>query len=187
MSFVLPTDLRPISSRPTMRTLLQAVVSLSLCATTHLCRADSFYELLRYRCSAAADRLQVEYVGAYNEEGVRLFASRTLDDVNPWDLIVMEKADEPKLIVGTKSEHRTCKLSDGEYLVELSASPCNFNVHGLNGAMMMARAEVRLPGHRVAKAEFGGCTVEGHVNTKLIIRSGGKSRVEKMKAEEYFR
>ena len=60
--------------------------------------ADSWYELLRYTCSSRIGQVQVEYVGAYNQEGERLIRSKTQNDVNPWDLIVTDKANEPRYI-----------------------------------------------------------------------------------------
>jgi hypothetical protein len=170
-----------------MGLLIRTAVGTLLCLIPFLSRADAFYELLRHRCNVAADTLEVEYVGAYNEAGECLFASRTPDDVNPWDQIEMEKAEEPKFIAGIKAERRRCRLSDGVYDVELAPIPCNRNVLGFNGAMMMASAQVRFPGRRTTTAEFGGCNLESDVKTKLLIRPTGNVRIEGKTAEEYFK
>ena len=143
--------------------------------------------LLRYRCKPAEHRIEIEYVGAYNEDGERLFSSRTSDDVNPWELIVMEKGDDPKMIAEVKAVERRCVLGGEEFLISLRPDPCNYNIQGQNGGMMMAYAQVRSRGRVVTKATFGACTIEGHVGTKLIVRPGKAPAVIRKRAEDYFK
>ncbi len=170
-----------------MRLLAFPVFAILLCGYPQMVRADSFYELLRYRCKPSQQRIDIEYVGAYNEEGLRLFSSRTSDDVNPWELVVMEKGDEPKMIVQVKSVERRCVLGGEEFKVELRPVPCNFNIQGQNGGMMMASAQVRSRGGVVANTTFGACSIEGNVLTKIVVRPGKKPAVLQKPANTYFK
>src|SRR5688572_6435124 len=102
-----------------MRSLALSVAAILLCAYSQPGRADSFYELLRYRCKPTQHHIEIEYVGAYNEDGERLFSSRTSDDVNPWELIVMEKGNDPKMIAQVKSIERRCVLGGEEFQIAL--------------------------------------------------------------------
>ena len=170
-----------------MRVVEISVAALLLCGYPQPGRADWFYELLRYRCEPSLQRIEVEYVGAYNEEGQRLFSSRTPDDVNLRELVVMEEGDEPKMITQLKSVEKRCVLQGEEFQIELGPDPCNYNVQGRNGGMMMGYAQVRSRGRVVAKTTFGACTIKGFVRTKLVVRSGKVPTIVRKSAGEYFR
>jgi hypothetical protein len=75
----------------------------------------------------------------------------------------MKTGDEPKMIAQVKSVERRCVLGGEEFRVSLGPDPCNYNIHGQNGGMMMAYAQVRSRGRIVTKTTFGACTIEGHV------------------------
>jgi hypothetical protein len=56
-----------------MRIIL-SVLMLAFLGNVSSARADAFYELVKYSCKEKDNFVQVEYLGAYNEEGVKLFA-----------------------------------------------------------------------------------------------------------------
>lgn len=148
--------------------------------------SDEFYELIRYECNQQNNTVSVEYVGAYNEDGKTLFANKTENDWNPWDLIVVSKNSHVEKI---KTIRKTCKLTDGMYKISIRPSPCNSNLLGMDGGMMMAGATISKQNNVLISGSFGACQIhdEEMLTTKISIRSGNKSPiVEHMPAKEYF-
>lgn len=149
--------------------------------------ADSWHELLRYSCDSQTGLLQIEYLGAYNEEGNSLVMRKTENDVNPWDLVVI--GNDPRYVVRTNTVEKHCRLRTTVYFVELGALPCNFDLHGMNGGMMQAYARIRRGNFEISKEVFGSCSVlNERVTTKVELLAGHKLPVVTRKAaREYFK
>jgi len=159
---------------------------LSLLLFSANAESDQFYELIRYECNQQHNTVSVEYVGAYNEDGESLIANKTENDWNPWDLIVVSKNSH---VTKINAIHRTCKLTDGMYRVSIRPSPCNTNLMGMDGGMMMAGATISKQKSVLVSGSFGACQIhdEEVLTTKITILSGNKTPiVEKKTAQEYF-
>lgn len=147
--------------------------------------ADTWHELMRYSCNSQAERLQIEYLGAYNEEGDSLVRSKTENDVNPWDLVVT--GNDPRYLARTNTVVKQCRLRTNLYIVELGALPCNFDLEGINGGMMQGYARIRKGNVEISKEAFGSCSVlNERVVTKVQVIAGRKPVVTRKAASEYF-
>ncbi|WP_292937686.1 hypothetical protein [Noviherbaspirillum sp.] len=132
--------------------------------------------------------VEVAYVGGYNEEGERLMQNKSENEWNPWDLIEGDNGSESRYIKAIESVRKQCKLSDGVYTVEMSPSPCNYDVQGMNGGMMTANATIRRGKKILAKQSLGACDVgEELIATKVSVHAGSNvPAIEKKKAGDYY-
>jgi hypothetical protein len=92
------------------------------------------WKIVRYECDAATDSINVRYEGAYNERGAQLKADAGANDFDPWDLV--ETSDG--MITSTTTVTRECRLSDGEYVVEIKPAPGNYRLTRECGGVMSA-------------------------------------------------
>jgi hypothetical protein len=158
---------------------------LFLAALPPCTHADAFYEIVQYRCDTKGNYLQVQLLGAYNEEGQALTSTKDENTWSPWQLV--EEIEDERYIKKTKTIQKTCVLSDGTYMVEIGPNPCNYNIQGMNGAMMMAWARVTKDGKELTRENFGACGVDGEVTTKLQIRPGQKPIIGTKSGDDYFK
>ncbi|WAJ39528.1 hypothetical protein OU800_09955 [Pseudomonas sp. GOM7] len=104
--------------------------------------ADWFHTLARYECNQAADALLLSYLGAYNEDGEALLAKAGENEWNPWSLLEIQDDTKGTYVTGIKSIERSCKLSDGIYVVIISGQPGNTNILGRCGAQATASVKI---------------------------------------------
>jgi hypothetical protein len=138
--------------------------------------ADWFYQTINYTCDSNEDKIVIEFKGAYNENGKSLISNKGPDGWDPWELVIIGK--DGKTIIKELTVIRKCKLSDGEYLVEIGPNPANNNTSGLDGLVMTAWVAVTKNNHIITKKYMGSWKVEGPVMTKVVIR--GKSNKPKI-------
>ena len=149
--------------------------------------ADAFYKLVGYRCDKTADKLVLTYDAAANSDGEEMFRNKSAHQWDPWGLIEMKDEDH---VAKLQTIKRSCKLSDGTYLISLGPIPGNMNIQRRCGAWISAWAEVRRRGQIIyprSNFERGvGCFVaDGEIVTRVEIRPGETiPRVEVHPAEQ---
>ena len=143
-------------------------------------RGDSAWEQIRYICDSKQDTVRVDYVRTSEEP-----ATGKRDTWNAWSLTI--SAGDDRHITGVKTVQRKCNLSDGSYVVEIKAEPCNYDTQGQNGSMTMANARILRGGRLLVDAHFGACEITGEVTTKVVVSPRlKKPQIVKVPADEYF-
>jgi hypothetical protein len=166
---------------------MKVAVALLLCLSCSFARADAFFKLVGFQCDRRADRLTLTYDAAANGEGQSMLEAKSKNQWDPWSLVEMRDEDNIGSLATIK---RTCKLSDGAYLVELGPQPGNMNIQRKCGAWMSAWAEVR-KGTKVIypRTDFEsgvGCFfADGEITTSVEIAPRHKSyKLTKLPAEK---
>ena len=157
------------------------LVTLSPCTY-----ADAFYEFIKYDCNQNEDLVQVQLMGAYDEEGEALRSNSDENTWSPWELV--GDGGTGRYIKSTRTINKSCTLSDGAYSVEIGPKPCNYDTQGRNGAKMMAWAEISKNGEQLAYVNFGACgVVDVTVTTKLSVKPGHEPTIERKPGKDYFK
>jgi len=132
--------------------------------------------VLQYRCDTKGNYVQVQLLHDYTDPE---------NSWDPWTLV--DDGGTGRYIKKTKTIQKSCVLSDGIYIVEIGPEPCSYDTLGRNGAMMMAWAKVSKDGKQLARADFGACTTDVKVTTKLQIRPGQEAIIEEISGDDYFK
>jgi hypothetical protein len=126
---------------------------------------------VRYDCNVKGGEVSVSYDVAYNEAGEELMQSAGENAWDPWTLVEVDKSGDR--IAKTKTIKRQCKLKDGIYLVEITAAPGNWNLQGMGGGDMSARAAIYKGKKRLVEVVLGGGrSSEDAVVARVSVRSG---------------
>jgi hypothetical protein len=147
--------------------------------------ADWLHKLVGYACKPENDWLAVTYRRVYNQAGEEMLINKGPDAWNPWDLLEVGEETSPdgarqKVIVGTKSIERTCKLAHGDYTVVIRAQAGNRNPQGRCGAVVAAVATIRKGDVTLFdRALEGDChnSIEASIDAIVIHR--GEARIER--------
>lgn len=169
-----------------MSKLLQLVCLLAISTAAH---ADWFSTLVRYECNRQKDLLTVSYVGAANEEGQSLIATKGTNDWDPWTLVKLDRNGE--WVKKRMKVLKSCRLSDGVYKVAIGPSPGNDNIVGRCGAHMSAWVEIR-KGPKVVFAggfdEADCFELDAEILIGVTLQAGGSSpRESKVKRSEFYK
>ncbi len=144
--------------------LAQLILLLVVTTTAH---ADTFYNLIRYKCDLQHNRVTISYVGAYNEAGEDLIENKGKDAWEPWTLLDVDKSGER--ITKQRVIKKQCQLSDGVYNVAIGPSPYTSNINGRCGALMgiPGWVEIAKNGKVITRRELepGFC---GDMNAQVI-------------------
>jgi hypothetical protein len=105
-----------------------------------------------FDCQPGRDRLLLTYDTAFGRAGKEQLAEKaSATQWNPWSLVTY---DEEGFIRDMRQEQGVCRLSDGEYRIEIYPYPGNANVQGMCGAWMGAGAKVTKDGETLFDAPF---------------------------------
>jgi hypothetical protein len=127
----------------------------------------------------------VRYEGAYNERGAQLKADAGANDFDPWDLV--ETSDG--VIISTTTVTRECRLSDGEYVVEIKPAAGNYRLTRECGGVMSASTTIMKDDIVLVRSGFEAhCSQFGTpVRTKITWRAGGNSaEITETPSDEFY-
>ena len=152
-----------------------------------LSHADWFYTLVGFTCDREANRLVIQYRGAYNDDGKAMVQKKSRTEWEPSELIASMKDDDH--IGSLRTVQRTCRLKGTTYTVRIGPTPGNWNIQGSCGAAMSAWVEVWqngkavLPHYELA----GDChDSEAPVTTEIAFVGGGTKPVFKKVLPDEF-
>ncbi|MDR2786945.1 MAG: hypothetical protein LBD06_01050 [Candidatus Accumulibacter sp.] len=104
-----------------------------------------------FDCQPGRDRLILTYDSASNHPAEKMAEKASATQWNPGALVTYDDEDH---IDAMRAEQGVCRLSDGEYQVEILPYPGNGNLQGMCGAWMGASAIVKKDGKTRFDAPF---------------------------------
>jgi hypothetical protein len=167
--------------------LIQLIILLAVSITAH---ADSFYNLIRYKCDLQHDHVIISYVGAYNEAGEDLIENKGEDAWEPWTLVDIDSSGER--ITKLRVIKKQCRLSDGVYNVSIGPTPYTTNINGRCGALMGMPGWVEIKKddkviiHRQLDPDACSGGKDAQVVTELSLAAGAKAASLKQVSQEKF-
>jgi len=158
-----------------------------LCTWTIPASADEFYELVGYKCDRANDQIVVTYRGAFNERGREMADHKGPNEWDPWSLVGPGKVENRLGELTTIK--KSCKLSDGQYVVEIGPAPGNMNYEGECGAFMSAWTAILKDSKVIGRYQFEqDCTDLNPVITKIVVRArSSEPELTRVQAADFYK
>lgn len=122
---------------------LMLLCTITLC-TTGVTAAEAIYPLVTYKCSPEADILTLTNSLLSSDEGAAFQYSDEQGTFSPWNLVEIDRRPERTRIVRTRAINKSCKLSSGEYRVNLEPQVFNRDLGGSCGATISTAFTISL-------------------------------------------
>jgi hypothetical protein len=164
----------PLQEKPHMRrqgNILPRLAALA-CFCLPLAAAASGNAIhAGFDCQPERDRLILTYDTAYGYAWEKMAEKAS---ATQWDPRMLVTYNDDGFIGDVRSEHGVCRLSDGEYRIEIVPNPGNANVQGVCGAWMGAGAKVEKDGKTLFDGNFdNSCHLPDEpVISRVLIRPG---------------
>ncbi|MDR1351189.1 MAG: hypothetical protein LBJ59_10540 [Zoogloeaceae bacterium] len=149
-----------------------------------LAAADVLHLRAGFDCQPARDRLILTYDSAFNYAG-EIMAEKA--SATQWKPDVTY--DDNSFVSSVRSSRGVCRLSDGEYRIEIYPKPGNANALGRCGAFMGAGAKVEKDGKTLFDGDFDDSChrLDWPIIHRVLIRPGRVPLKRVSRADEDLR
>jgi hypothetical protein len=152
-------------------------------------RADWFHTMVRFECLRSENKIVITHLGAYNEAGEAMLKNKKSNEWDPWQLVKARDDKDGTRIIGIQKVKKTCRLSDGTYIVVIRPVPGNYNIQGSCGAHMSSGVSISRGKKKIFDSDFeGDCHDMSPITTEVTVRAGSDTADTKsVKWDDFYK